>query len=279
MPFSRQKKKLADTGNYLCVWNDEFSGNGIDLSKWQIISDYTDTDTITYSSDSDVLSVSDGKLIMQTVKNGETYKIPRGLTTVGTMNYRYGYVEMKAKIPFKGQSGSRPSFWLKTINGAAVGSTPSVFKPTNYCKNYLAEIDVFENSSYWNNSITPNIHKWYTGTDQIDYNATKASDQYKYTFNEADTDEHIFGFEWDAEKMIMSVDGDEYATFDLNMELNHKDHNDDMRGFRDAAYLLLGNGINLTGDRSIDESVLPSAMKIDWIRLFQPIDGIEVYTK
>ncbi len=269
------KKKLAD---YLCVWNDEFDGSSIDESKWKIRTQ-TDTTEVKYSTDN--IKVENGKLNLKTVKNADgTYTVAHDLFTQSTMNFRYGYLEVRAKI--SALPGAAPALWMKGINGVTAPWSNSIYKPTEYCTDYLTEIDIFERSAYFANSVTPNLHKWYTGSDSMDVNQLANGNKFH---KEIDNNSyHIFGFEWNEEKIIMSVDGDEYATFNLNENFDHANHTTDMSGFKDAHYLIIGGGISA---KRLSEEVKENAtadyvsslgVNIDWIRLFQPANSIEIYT-
>ena len=82
--------------------------------------------------------------------------------TQGTMNYQYGYVEMRAKLPMK--SSEWGAFWTQSV----VENNSSVVKPLDGLDaSFKVEIDIYETI----NSKTPsspvfNIHKWYT-TDVV----------------------------------------------------------------------------------------------------------------
>ena len=95
---------------------------------------------------------------------------------------------------------------------------------------------------------------------------------------------HIFGFEWNEEKIIMSVDGDEYAAFNLNEKFDHANHTTDMSGFKDAHYLIISGGISAkrlseeVKENATTDYVSSLGVNIDWIRLFQPANSIEIYT-
>ncbi len=94
--------------------------------------------------------------------------------TAGTMNFKYGYIELRANIPIK--TGASPSFWLKGNNG---GVDKSYVLARSSCTDYLTEIDVFEASSCFDNSTTPNLHKWFIGGTNTNYNKIVKGNQFK----------------------------------------------------------------------------------------------------
>ena len=68
------------------------------------------------------------------------------------MSFRYGYLEMRARVPYS--KGAWPSFWL--LSGGALGANPN--------DAYRVEVDIFEVFSSCD-TATPNIHKWVTAPD------------------------------------------------------------------------------------------------------------------
>ena len=77
------------------------------------------------------IRVENNNLHMQIHRCGDTFSLCEGLTTLDRMFFKYGYLEMRAKIPFR--HCAWPSFWL-------LGNT----KFHNKDIGWFAEIDIFE---------------------------------------------------------------------------------------------------------------------------------------
>ena len=128
------------------VWSDEFGGSSLDATKWKFHATMNSDDCV-YTNDSRTARVEDGCLHLLVVPSGDPAKpqmLPRGVSTRDKMAFRYGYLEMRARVPFR--HGAWPSFWMTVQPGlrkAAWGS----------------EVDIFEVFSS-TNAVVANLHKW-----------------------------------------------------------------------------------------------------------------------
>ena len=275
----RSNRKSAVPSNYSkLVWSDEFDGDTLDLNKWVVRSDSKPKDQINIF-DERALSVASGLLQMKAIHYFDPYDpLPNfgvcpGITTVNTMNWRYGYMEMCARPPYK--KGCWPSWWTQGVTERNCVSEDIV--PENYA--YMVEVDMFEIFRSVD-TATPNIHKWYTVASQkagspinTQYSLPKTS----YTFDEYENlvnEFHVYGFEWTPDYMAMIVDGEEYMRFDFSVNFDNvvlEGHDDPMQEFRNPMFLILGNSIysrysDFPGDPPTE---LPVEYDIDWIRLYQ----------
>ena len=113
------------------VWGDEFDGTSLDLSKWRFRATMNSSDC-TYSNDTRTARVENGCLHLLVVPSGNPAKpqmLSRGVATHDTMGFKYGYLEMRGRVPFR--HGAWPSFWMT--------ATPAFRK-----SKWMAEIDIFE---------------------------------------------------------------------------------------------------------------------------------------
>jgi len=177
------------------------------------------------------------------------------------------YLEMSARVPFI--SGAWPSLWANS-NGA-LNNTKT--------KPYTIEVDIFEVFSSVD-SLVPNIHKWRGQDEPSQYNSHHYVNGEKvpatpFTFENSDNlsnEYHTYGFKWTETEMIMSVDGNEYMTFDLTKDFDGKDG---MEGYKVPISLLINNhmfapDVELIGGASnVNNLDLPYEYDIDWIRLYQ----------
>lgn len=168
----------AESGvTYRYVWGDEFDGNILDRTKFHTTShDFAQGDsalinlngkTVRAYNEYDFLEngpyafVKDGKATFHgyTDENGITYN-GRAFCTGDTMWWRYGYAELRAKVPLYPQAWS--AWW--TTAGHDIDYYPEttaengVVPPSDW--RYMPEIDMFE---FWGDNGNPcaNLHKWF----------------------------------------------------------------------------------------------------------------------
>lgn len=278
-------------GGYKYVWGEEFDGDFLDLTKF----DYCPHMAVNSSSvaadliDDKLIRVEEGLLKMSTAHYFSEFDeelevgIPKVICTGDTMQWLYGYAELRALVPFT--RGAWPAWWA-----------------TNYCMDnskyfdadrlkYMVEVDFFEvfGSS---SEVSPNIHKWYqnSGSDPWTYLVDANGQQIKHSgyadmkleFNrysigeEAVMQYHTFGFKWTPDEMTLSVDGNEYMKYDLNKNF---DGLTDMGHFKDSPlHMILDNyayfegGSYTTESNKLSIKDLPFNFYVDYIRLYQ-IDG------
>lgn len=279
-----------EKNEYKLVWNDEFDGSKLDSSKWTLRADMKGDSGLGLCGEenSDVLRVNDGKLKLSVIKNKDAksktkYTTCYSVTTFNKMRFRYGYLEIFARVPF--MQGAWPSFWLKSLSD-------DICPPPK--ADYMAETDVFEVFSNAD-TVVPNLHKWYThkivnangdvinhtqGGNMLDNSIKKQPYVFKNIVN-LNEEYHTYGFEWTPEFMAMSVDGEFYCTYDINSSF---DRYSDMGGFHDTVYVLFNNHI-FTDENSSwipkgkvdDRTKFPINYWIDYIRLYQKNEYGDLY--
>ena len=269
---------------YSYVWGDEFEGLSLDDKLWNQATKMAATAEMALDNTELTTFTKNGYLNMLALrywdpkKAGVEYVCPWSVTTMETMSYKYGYVEIRAKMPFV--RGAWASFW--TSSSGALG-------PKNPA-DYSIEVDVFENFASLD-TIAPNVHKWYG-----DGRHTQWGDEgEKYTFDSLNINDeyHIYGFEWTPEKMTMYVDDKPYFTYDHSINFdegyaaNKNKGASDMSGFDTQLYLIFNNHLFTSSSSylpydgcEIYPTDLPTEYVIDYVRLYQKNDGIsQLYTK
>lgn len=211
--------KQSVTGNrYKLVWNDEFDGDTIDYNKWgygYVNSNFRDNLSLkTQEDDSSVIGVRNGQLQL----NGKRYFDPAdntvkyassiSLETLGTMNFKYSYLEMRAKAPIR--KGGLPALW-------ATGNPGLVSKMNN---DYYVEIDIFE--SFGGRKIESNFHKWYTGLG-VNTHATEETPGFSWltpTEEQKRTypyEYHTYAMEWTPDYLNTYFDDELICSIDLTV--------------------------------------------------------------
>ena len=238
------------------VWNDEFSGDSLDGTKWTLRAKMHQSDILN-STDERNVTVEDGNLVLRTWKEADgTYSTNTSVTTDGTMSFQYGYLEIYANVPFV--EGGWPSFGMSS-------------KDIHRTAGYMAEIDMFEIYDT-KNTVSSDMHKWYPGTDEHYHAGGRA---WSYTFKRSinlNNEYHLYGLGWSSDELFFTVDGKIYKTYDLSQDFG--DRNDGTQGFRDPVYIIFNNFIFTENSAwklppVTDKTNWPITFKIDWVRLYQ----------
>ena len=274
------KKKTAafteDNGfvpeGYDLVWKDEFYGRTIDNEKWRTNQPrMSGTDELGNFDDSTVRSVNNGGLTMTAYKNpdlsgynGKQYITTNSITTENRMSFRYGYLEVKAKVPYK--EGCWPSLWLRSPNATQTSDTGA--------DGYSMEVDIIEPFGYTDQNGTT-IHETGTG-DNASYHNQSAVGNYTFQNAENLADEyHVYGFLWTENEMKFYIDGKCFATY-TKATLERLGY---QSSFDDTVNILFNNHLftkssEFTGnskDNIIEnyEENLPSEFVVEYVRLYQ----------
>ena len=257
---------------YKYVWGDEFNGTTLDTNKFEILAhSNTATDLSIFNGDNanvkEVFSIGNGTANMffkrwyDPYNSNIQYAQSGGLNTKNTMSYRYGYLEMRAKMTFQ---KDKNSFWLVSKNALNSNSN-------NYCN---LEIDIFETLASFD-SVTPNIHRWFANGDHTDYNEKMGQ---KKPFTYFDTYElskefHTYGFLWTPTEISMFVDDEKYFTLDTTKSF---DDDPDTTCFNLPMYIMVtcgaftpGNNWHSYSGDEVNVKNLPLNNCVDYIRLYQ----------
>lgn len=271
------KKKVANAviadsfvpAGYNLVWNDEFYGRTIDDSKWR-----TDqarmhgTEELGNIDDATVRTVNNGSLSLTAYKNpdlstynGKQYLTTNSITTENRMSYRYGYLEVRARVPYK--EGCWPSLWLRSPNASGNEGTDA----------YEMEVDVIEVFGATDkNKVT--IHE--TNRENDEDHTQVAGESYTFTDAKNLANEyHTYGFFWTADGMSFYIDGVEFVSYTKAQfaDLGYKGNFDDTVNILFNNHLFTTSSENMLGgeDNIIEnyEENLPAEFDIDYVRLYQ----------
>ena len=244
------------------VWGDEFDGTDLDVTKWNFRQTMTTAEAV-YDNGPSTVRVEDGVLKMMVGRSGNASKpwlLPQGVTTADGMAFKYGYLEMRARLPFR--DGAWSSFWMQ--------STEALRKA-----NYMAEVDIFECAS--TNSLGTTLHKWLLGSTRLHDKMAMGG----YRFENADNiseEYHVYGLEWSPSEMSLYVDGIRCCTRAIDSANDFGSQLPGMDGFRDYMFVILNNEIFTPTSSAVvhdglsplpDDTPLPVNYWVDWIRLYQ----------
>lgn len=257
------------------VWHDEFDKGTIDYDKWCFKRTMGASDR-EYDNSEKYCRVEDGKAHLQvwrSEKEDANFALSEGFCTMDTMNFKYGYLEMRACVPFR--HGAWPSFWMKSNT------------PFAKCA-WMCETDIFEVFSSDRNAVC-NLHKWGYGKHCM-LPGGEGSISRAYTFKKYENlnnEYHVYGFEWDEKEMNFYVDGEKYSTFPIDPVKGnfYPEVIDGTTGFHDFQYIIYnneifseGSGWKPEGTALTDEDEMPIDYFIDYVRLYQK-EGEEIKLK
>ncbi|MDR0791681.1 MAG: glycoside hydrolase family 16 protein [Chitinophagaceae bacterium] len=180
------------------VWSDEFNGTSLNTSIWNydLGNLNVNNEKEYYTKDAENISVSGGNLqitaLNSTKYSGYNYTSAR-INTQNNYSFKYGWVEMRAKLP--GDPGTWPALWLLGNN---ISGTNSVGWPA------CGEIDMMEAATNtWGANVTGSSLHWGTLTSSGASNNTNK----KLTVSGLTSDFHLYQMDWRADHIAFYVDG------------------------------------------------------------------------
>ncbi|MBR2042996.1 MAG: glycoside hydrolase family 16 protein [Clostridia bacterium] len=222
------------------IWNDEFNVDSIkDITtftqKHDTMSSSDSSLTLSTSEENYFIDPDTGEMVLRITSDGnKNYTTAKSVTTKELMAFRYGYLEIRAKVPY--QKCVWPSFWMQPDKSA--------WNKTDY----TGEIDIFEVMGS-TTKATANLHKWYgggsctSGSGQTHYLDGLNNPTYTFKTSAEATQYHTYGFEWTETYMAFSVDGVVYCKIDITDETGDycKDYHPGMDCFHNYYYVCFNN--------------------------------------
>ena len=286
--------KLDDLNDYKLVWSEEFDGKSLEDTKFSLKEDTAPVKnqsgeiTYDYCGCERVVTVKDGKLILNCFfdKERNCFVGPKPVETKNSMSFKYGYLEIRARMPFT--HGAAPSM-NAFAKGALCGEESDVY----YSHMVIATPSEGQN-------ITNNIIKEYENYDENHpfYEAAKKSvdTSYRAQFRDVTTadcfhsrytepvmdDFKTYGVFWTPNVIIFTVNG--YVNTRMNLTQDFL-RPSGVEGFKVPHYLQFENFLavdteTLTkneGLRVTEKDVETQCpMEIDYVRLYQKQDEGEL---
>lgn len=251
--------KDAYRSDRILVWEDDFDGTALDLTKWTPVV-REQWNHLAYTTDREEnIYVSNSNLIIKPIRekyNGSSKSWTSGLVrTLHKAEFMYGRIEAKIKMPQC--TGAWPAFWTMGANhdDDFTDGQPSFAGANNLGVIWpdCGEIDIVE--MYDDKPIAEaNIHYGDGNGNVITLGAAPSA-----TIPNMD-DYHIYGMEWTEKKIEVYVDDVVYKTYDNTQDC-----------FKFPHYLMLNYAVRT------DVAVLDNTeMAIDWVRVYAPIENTSV---
>lgn len=224
------------------VWQDEFNTDGApDASKWVAEignnNGWGNNEAQYYRAENAVVQGGSLKITAKKETFGGFNYTSARLKTEGKFDFKYGKVEIRAKLPSGG--GTWPALWML---GSDYTTNPW---PAS------GEIDIMEHVGNQPNVIHGTLH--YPGASGGNANTGST------TINNATGDFHLYSVIWSPTKIRFLVDGVVFKTF-INSPGTVFNHN----------FFMIFNvamGGNMGG--AIDPAFLQGTMEVDYVRVYQ----------
>lgn len=242
--------------NDVLVWYDEFDGTGsLDSSKWAydtvdyIGNGWGNGEEQTYTNSTNNVTMENGSLKIKVHKTATGYTSGR-IKTKGKFEFKYGRVDIKAKLPTV--QGSWPALWML---GANIDGADGVGWPQ------CGEIDIMEQFQN-KNSVSATLH-WY---DSNNVNADNPLGQASYGQSKSGSsydDWHVYTLDWTPSNIKVYVDDVEYFSMSTSSS---------SLPFNENFFLLFNVAMGGTNGGPIDPNLsigYLDAMEVDYIKVYQ----------
>ena len=247
----------AQAPQYKLIWSDEFDHPGLpDSTKWSydVGGNGWGNKELEYYTKADTANavVRNGHLYLTARKQqkaGNAYTSAR-LITNGKGDWLYGRIEVRAILP--AGRGLWPAIWMLPTDWKYGGWPAS------------GEIDIMENVGFMPDSIFGSVHT-------KSFNHVIHTQKTKGLFlKDPYTAFHTYAVEWDAQQIRFFVDGNNYTSFS-NTGKGFAEWPFDQR-FHLLLNIAVGGGWG--GQKGVDDAVFPSAMIVDYVRVYQTAPNV-----
>ena len=238
------------------VWQDEFDGDSLDVSKWTAyvgngcpeLCGFGNNEEQYYTDNPANVSVENGVLNISATQDtvGKNPFSSAKLITKGHADWKYGRIEVKAKVP-EGR-GNWPAIWMLP-NENNYGGWPR-----------SGEIDIMEHVGYNPEVVYGTVHtqafNHMVGTQKGD----------SIVVNTIDDEFHVYAVDWTEDKIDFYLDEKLYHTFE-----NTGSGNTDEWPFDQPFYLIMNVAVGggWGGKYGIANDIFPNRMEIDYVRVYQ----------
>lgn len=242
-------------------YTENFDGKSLNPRLWSRIignADFGPDWQRNISPRPDLVEVKDGVLILKGVLNDDKADDPRrvlagGVTTLGLFNMLYGKLEFRVKL--EGQKGAWPAIWLMPQH--PVGTWP-----------LCGEIDVIERLNH-DPFVYQTVHSAWTQSHPNDPPQMRKGAIKPNSWN-------IFAVEWTPDRIIWRVNGKQTHSY------SKADDSQERWPWNVPFYVMIDMQLGGKWVGPIDETTLPVAMHVDWVKFYQlSIDGkrISAFTR
>lgn len=269
------KLDRSDEG-YVLVWNDEFDGDTIDLTKWDFQygnggeygnPGWGNQEVQYYLNREENVRVEDGKLIITAVKEDSSMPYTsarlRTVTNSGEVLFATTYGRIEARIKMPAEEGLWPAFWLLPVDTSVYGGWAA-----------SGEIDIMEAKGRLPEQIGGALHY-----GRVWPNNTYQNKDYFFEDGTEITDYHLYSIEWEPGEIRWYVDNECYFTVnDWYSEDETGARREGDAPFDVPFYILLNMAIGGKFDPEADlnNAEFPAEMEVDFVRVYHKEEGYGV---
>ena len=260
-PKSSEKQPVVnewDKEGWALVWNDEFDGPALNLEKWSFEiggHGWGNNELQYYSDDDSTAFIQDGKLVIRAdlVPQGTgssdnlRYFSSARLRTSGKGDWRYGRIEVKAKLAL-GQ-GIWPAIWMLPTDWMYGGWPES------------GEIDIMEHVGYDPGRVHGSIH---TGSYNHKINTQRGGSK---LLDKISSKFYVYAIEWYEDRIDFLIDDSKYFSFQ-----NDGKNDFNTWPFNQRFHLLINIAVGGDWPGSPDETTqFPTEMEVEYVRVYEKI--------
>lgn len=240
--------------NLTLVWADEFDYTGLpDSNKWNydtLGNTYgwgnNELQHYTIGQQKNVWVNGDALLInaLYDISSIHPYTSAR-LTTKGKGDWLYGRIEVRAKMA--GGRGTWPAVWM----------LPTTWEYGNWP--HSGEIDIVEYVGYNPDSVFCTIH-----TGEFNHRLGTQRGKAHY-LPQSDNNFHVYAINWNSKSIEFEIDGKP------SLKFNNSGKGSGQWPFDKPFHLILNVAVggDWGGSRGVDNSIFPSTMEVDYVRVYQ----------
>jgi len=237
-----------DQSEWELIWQDEFVESELDEAKWTRCKRGGSNWNDTMAADSHLLDINDGVMHLRGIENDNKKKDPAPFLTAGVTSqkkysFQYGKVQIRARC--NSAQGAWPALWMMPESRPRAG---------------YGEIDIMEHLNFDDN-VYQTVHSDYTKKD-------KNKPPQRYCYPEIDRDAwNTYGIEWDADKIIFTVNGKQILSYPRKPELGEIQWPFDTPYYFILSMQIGGGWVNGSGPTNPEH--YPAGMEIDWVRVYK----------
>ncbi len=244
------------------VWSDEFDGSEVDTTKWIFeegdwgwgnneLQDYQPFGSGNTTVQNGILSIT-AKLVGEGQNVGDYTSVRLNSKEA----FLYGRMEIRAKMPAHEGNGVWPALWMLGDMFRDGGGWPR-----------SGEIDIMEYVSYRPDSTLVTIHT--TANNHVD--GTQVSSGF-FPLPTIEEEFHNFGILWEENVLHFYIDEIDNIVLTFRRPDNFNQAN---WPFNKPFYFLINIAVggNLGGAKGVDDSIFPSTMEVDYVRVWQLTDN------
>ena len=240
------------------VWQDEFDGNTLSEDNWSYetypAGFFEDIDELQDNVNNDVTEVSNGtlKIFAKKVGIGQNPSDYISARLNGKFTYKYGRLEVRAKLPKNDGPGILARLWMVGNNIGTVGFPE------------CGEIDFMNYYSYLPNEYYNTVYT----SSFIEQNGQPTTSGV-ISLPTIDDEFHTYGMLFTDEYLKLYRDDINNITFIYRKPENANSSN---WPFEQPFYFILNMvvGGEFAGIEGVDDSIFPSVFEIDYIRIYHP---------